>query len=207
LPALPLRNGSLNQLAYSLFLFIRDLAGGDLVAWIDAQLDTAAVAAPIKSAAAMGQALIGPLAHIHGVSHKVLNMTLASLLLGAGRGKPYWVETGASLIAIDTLVHNFLARTGILQRANGAHAYGPACYGPAGCAEVLRAISRAIDARAFNPAFPAHFPRFVQSAIWAYCAGQGLNVCNGNKIDDCRPCENTECRIYSHCDGLALKSV
>ena len=30
LPALALRNGNLNQLAYSLFLFIRDLIGGDL---------------------------------------------------------------------------------------------------------------------------------------------------------------------------------
>ena len=30
LPLYPLRNGRLNQTAYSLFLFIRDLAGGDL---------------------------------------------------------------------------------------------------------------------------------------------------------------------------------
>ena len=33
--------GRLNQTAYGLFLFIRDLAGGDLVAWIDRQLATA----------------------------------------------------------------------------------------------------------------------------------------------------------------------
>ena len=35
LPRHPLRNGRLNQTAYSLFLFIRDIADGDLVAWID----------------------------------------------------------------------------------------------------------------------------------------------------------------------------
>jgi hypothetical protein len=33
-----LRNGRLNQTAYSLFLFIRDIADGDLVGWIDRQL-------------------------------------------------------------------------------------------------------------------------------------------------------------------------
>ena len=30
-----LRNGHLNQMAYSLYLFIRDVADGDLVGWID----------------------------------------------------------------------------------------------------------------------------------------------------------------------------
>jgi hypothetical protein len=37
-PAYNLRNGRLNQTAYALYLFIRDIAGCDLVAWIDAQL-------------------------------------------------------------------------------------------------------------------------------------------------------------------------
>ena len=35
LPSHDLRNGHLNQAAYSLFLFIRDLADGDLIGWID----------------------------------------------------------------------------------------------------------------------------------------------------------------------------
>jgi hypothetical protein len=38
LPSHDLRNGHLNQAAYSLFLFIRDLADGDLIGWIDRQL-------------------------------------------------------------------------------------------------------------------------------------------------------------------------
>jgi hypothetical protein len=38
LPRHRLRNGRLNQTAYSLFLFIRDIAGGDIVRWIDRQL-------------------------------------------------------------------------------------------------------------------------------------------------------------------------
>jgi hypothetical protein len=51
LPSHDLRNGHLNQAAYSLFLFIRDLADGDLIGWIDAQLEAAngpAWPAPVK---------------------------------------------------------------------------------------------------------------------------------------------------------------
>jgi hypothetical protein len=39
LPTHPLRNGHLNQIAYSLYLFIRDVGEGDLVGWIDDRLD------------------------------------------------------------------------------------------------------------------------------------------------------------------------
>ena len=35
LPRQPLRNGHLNQMAYSLFLFMRDVADDDFVGWID----------------------------------------------------------------------------------------------------------------------------------------------------------------------------
>jgi hypothetical protein len=38
LPRHDLRNGRLNQTAYNLFLFMRDLADGDFVGWIDQQL-------------------------------------------------------------------------------------------------------------------------------------------------------------------------
>jgi hypothetical protein len=41
LPTHRLRNGRLNQLAYSLFLFVRDVADGDLVDWLDNQLAAA----------------------------------------------------------------------------------------------------------------------------------------------------------------------
>jgi hypothetical protein len=41
LPSHQLRNGRLNQMAYSLFLFIRDVADSDLVGWIDCQFRSA----------------------------------------------------------------------------------------------------------------------------------------------------------------------
>jgi hypothetical protein len=205
LPALPLRNGNLNQMAYSLFLFIRDVAGGDLVAWIDAQLEAAdSVFAPDRLEA-MRTALLEPLRCIYGVSDKVLSMALAELLLGAGQHRPRWQEVGTQMIAVDRLVHNFLHRTGILRRLEAEHLYGPACYAAQHCVGIVGRIAAEIDAREFNGRFPKIFPRFVQHAIWRYCAGFGLDVCNGNKIDDRKPCANSICRLYSSCDRLTLR--
>ena len=159
LPRHPLRNGRLNQTAYSLFLFIRDIAGGDIVGWIDQQL---ADHAGSDNLAAARAALVDPLRHVYGISDKVIAMALATLLMGAGPTRPGWFDVGASFVVVDTLVHNFLHRTGILDRLGASHPYGPACYRPGGCADVLIGIATAIDARRFNPTFPKTFPRFVQ---------------------------------------------
>jgi hypothetical protein len=132
-----------------------------------------------------------PLRHIYGVSDKVLMMTLSSLLLASS--KPLWSEVGASMIAVDTLVHNFLHRTGILHRLGATHPYGAACYRPNGCADIIRTVSTRIDARPFNRTFPQAFPRFVQLAIWRYCAQGNLNICNGKRIDDRHACQNRHC--------------
>ena len=161
-PTHDLRNGHLNQLAYCLYLFIRNIADGDLVGWIDQRLQ----AAGPDRLARMRDAIIAPLREIYGVSDKVLTMALSSILLGAPKRMGLWHEVGVTMIAIDTLVHNFLHRTGVLHRFGGAHGYGLACYRPGGCAEVIATVAARIDARAFNPAFPAVFPRFVQHAIW-----------------------------------------
>src|SRR5437016_14179136 len=44
LPTHNLRNGRLNQAAYSLFLFMRDVANGDFVGWVDRRLADADLA-------------------------------------------------------------------------------------------------------------------------------------------------------------------
>jgi hypothetical protein len=149
--------------------------------------------------------VLEPLGHIYGVSNKVLSMALGNLLLGADRRRPLWAEAGAAMIAIDTLVHNFLHRTGILARLDAAHPYGPACYAPGGCAEIIKRIAANIDARRFNPAFPATFPRFVQHAIWRFCAEYGLDECNGRQIDDRRRCDRDACPAFQLCDRVPLK--
>ena len=205
LPTHTLRNGRLNQSAYSLYLFIRDIANNDLVGWIEAQLVSAAVPADPDRVGRMRDALLESLRHVHGVSDKVLSMALSVLLLAAPRKMRQWAEVGAGMIAIDTLVHNFLVRTGILRRFNADHAYGPACYQRGGCADIIQSIAQVIDARQFNPQFPETFPRFVQHAIWRYCAENGLDVCNGNRIKDGRRCENVYCRVRTMCDRVALR--
>ena len=200
-----LRNGRLNQTAFSLFLFLRDIAKGDVVGWVDRQLEAASVPHGGDPLAAGQEALIGPLRHVYGVADKVLAMALSTLLMGVPDERPNWFKTGAAMLAIDTLVHNFLHRTGILQDCGAPHQYGVACYGSGGCAEVIRRISDRIDARGFNPAFPVDFPRFVQHAIWRFCAADGLNVCNGNKIDDDRGCQNAYCRLGPKCSRIPIK--
>jgi hypothetical protein len=176
-----------------------------LIGWIDAQLQAANSPPGTHRLPRMAAALIEPLREIYGISDKVLAMALSALLLGAPKKMVLWTEVGGSMIAIDTLVHNFLHRTGILARFNANHLYGAACYRRGGCAEIIQAVAERIDARQFNPQFPQTFPRFVQYAVWRYCAQDGLDVCNGNRIDDARRCENKDCRVRLMCDRLALR--
>ena len=129
---------------------------------------------------------------------------MAALLLGVGPRRRRWFEVGAGMIVVDTVVHNFLHRTGILRRFDADHAYGTACYGKGGCADLIRRIALQIDARAFNPTFLVVFPRFVQLAIWRFCAQSEFNVCNGNRINDHRACANRFCQLHALCDHIAL---
>ena len=205
-PRFRLRNGRLNQTAYSFFLFVRDVADGDVVGWIDNQLRTATATSTTSLLSARQEALIGPLRHVYGVSDKILGMTLSNLLIAAGAQRPMWFETGTAMLAIDSLVHAFLHRTGILLDCGSAHLYGPACYAAGGCADIIRTAAKQIDARRFNPKFPAEFPRFVQHAIWRFCAADGLNVCNGNQIDDRYSCRNAYCQVGHICARERLKT-
>jgi hypothetical protein len=45
----------------------------------------------------------------------------------------------------------------------------------------------------------------VQSAIWRYCAEDGLAICNGNRILDDARCGNTHCELFRRCDRIALR--
>jgi hypothetical protein len=66
-----------------------------------------------------------------------------------------------------------------------------------GCADIIDEVAQQIDARQFNRRFPQTFRRFVQLAIWKYCAQQDLDICNGNQIDDRKRCDNRGCSLYS----------
>jgi hypothetical protein len=199
LPRLDLRNGSLNQAAYSLSLFMRDVCNGDFVAWIDHQMENAGANGRHR-----GNCLIEPLRHVHGLSWKVLSMSLATLLLGADPKRPLWQSVGGNLIAIDTLVHNWLHRSGILRGQNAEHPYGPACYAEFSCSDIILRIACEIDGRAFSIKYPRVFPRFVQKAIWSFCAASELDQCNGNRINDNDRCRLNHCAIFDSCGRLKL---
>ncbi|MBV9828191.1 MAG: hypothetical protein JO001_21365 [Alphaproteobacteria bacterium] len=132
-------------------------------------------------------------------------MALAELLLSGDAKRPAWIEAGTVMIAIDTLVHNFLHRTGILRDLAAEHAYGSRCYAPNGCAPIIERIANKIDARRFNPAYPAVFPRFVQHAIWRFCAQTSFNRCNGNRIDDRAACEQLDCPVFTRRARVPMK--
>jgi hypothetical protein len=202
-PTHDLRNGRLNQLAYSLYLFIRDVADDDLVGWIDRQLARAEFRRDASATQAVNS-LVEPLRNVFGLSHKTLNMALSDVLMAAPRTKPAWLVAGVGMIAVDTLVHNFLHRTGLVRRLGRKHGYGARCYQDGGCANILRQLAKRIDAREFNPSYPTVFPRFVQHALWRFCAQQEFNICNGNKIDDHHRCGNSDRPIFARCDRQAL---
>lgn len=192
---IPARNGRLAQTAFSLALFLRDVCDDDLVGWIDARLATVSATGEPSEARELRAAVLTPLTGIFGVSNKVVSMAMADLLLVGDPERRRWILAGGSMIAIDTLVHNFLHRTGALAAHGRPHAYGPACYQPKGCAELLETFARSFDARTVNPAFPAVFPRFVQHAIWSFCAAGHWDICNGNRIDDTEGCRVTTCPV------------
>ena len=201
-----MRKGGLNVAAYSLFLLIRDVCRGDLVGWIDDRLASSdpGAAAPNR-AALMRTALLDPLTAVHGTGPKLWSMMLAEPLLVGDPGRERWVSTGTAMIAVDTLVHAYLHRTGVLRRLGVEHAYGPCCYGPGGCVDVIEGLARRTDARFINPAFPPTFPRLVQHALWQFCAGWGWNICNGIRVDDWHWRGQHFCPAYERCDRVALK--
>jgi hypothetical protein len=85
--------------------------------------------------------------------------------------------------------------------------YGAGCYRPGGCADIIQAVAERIDARQFNPLFPQPFPRFIQHAIWRYYSQSGLDVCNGNRINDARRCTKMDCRVRLMCDRVVLRKA
>lgn len=194
LPKLPLRNGGLNQTAYGLFLFMRDVCRGDFVHWIDERLSRTGQPNP--------ESIVGPLRNVPGVSDKVLSMTLSMMLLAGDPNRALWITAGAHMVAVDTLVHAWLSRTGILRRLDAEHVYGTNCYAPSGCADIIMLAANVIDATRFNPGFPSVFPRFVQHAIWRFCAQPGLGQCNGITVPDGTTCKDGTCELVGLCDRI-----
>lgn len=203
-PRLPLRKGDLNQLAFSLFLFIQDVGHGDLVKFIDTTLADARRIPDIGFEAAGRQALMKAFKPIFGIGPKLIAMSLSSILIAGGRHRPHWARVGRSIVVIDSLIHNFMHRTGMIEVLGKPHAFGPTCYVPGQCETILRSIAQRIDLKQIDVRLPSRHARLVQMAVWRFCGQGALAICNGINIDDRKPCELIDCPVGLHCSRLAL---
>jgi hypothetical protein len=198
LPTFDMKRGNLNQMAFSLFFFLRDVCRRDFYTFAKQHFGEGQPAAPTVNDLING--FIGKVISIANVGPKLAHMALAWLFLTAYPGWDYR-HVGERMIAVDSLVHNFLHRTGILDSYLLDHPYGPRCHSQTGCLGVIQDLANRIDCREFNPALPAHFPRFIQYHIWAYCAKNGENICNLNKCKAGKP--NPACVL--HQQGLCAE--
>ena len=202
-PTLPLRKGVLNEQAFSAFFFIRDRCGGDLVGILDEVIASAANAPDALTA--QRERLLTAFGEICGVSRKLVSMMLATLLMAADATRPDWVRVGGSMIAVDSLVHNFLHRTGVLAAYGGEHLYGLRCFGEGGCEETLRDLADKLRSRPATTGCGEALPRTVQHAVWRFCAADELSICNGNNIKDELACDLSWCPLWAKCSRLPLR--
>ena len=115
---------------------------------------------------------IGKVTTIANVGPKLAHMALAWLFLTRYPGWDYR-QVGLHMIAVDSLVHNFLHRTGILAGYQLDHAYGPRCHAQNGCLGVIQDLTSRIDCREFNPTLPAHFPGSFSTTFGLIAARAG----------------------------------
>lgn len=202
LPTHDLLKGVLNVKAYSFYLYIRDVCHGDMISRFDRIIqghlkDNGSWAADAK------EAVIKDFTRIFGVGDKLANMTL-SVFLAADPDNKTWVKVGQSMVAVDSLVHNFLHRSGILKFYDKNHPYGPRC--SKDCFWVLDTIIQQIDARVFNRNYPSYYPRFIQYSIWRFCTLEVHAICNGVNINDANSCDRKDiCPVYNLCAHIPLR--
>lgn len=151
LPAFDMKRGSLNHMAFSLYFFLRDVAGGDFYAYVREHFGEGQLAAGTINELLHG--FIGKVTTIANVGPKLAHMALSGLFLTRYPGWDYR-QVGLHMIAVDSLVHNFLHRTGILNSYQLSHVYGPRCHSQTGCMRVIQDLARRIDCREFNPTLP-----------------------------------------------------
>jgi hypothetical protein len=204
LPRQDMLKGVLNIKSFSLYFFVRDQCQGDLISHFDGIIQRH-LKFDGSGVTEAREALIEDFTQVFGIGDKLANMTLSYLLCADPENQP-WVRVGQAMVAVDSLVHNFLHRTGILKYYQADHRYGPLC--SKHCLGVLDIIISKIDASLFNPDYPKYFPRFVQFSIWRFCTLEALSICNGVNIDDSQTCDREDiCPVFKLCDHVPLKPI
>ena len=158
-PRHDLRNGRLNQTAYSLALFLRDVCGDDLVGWLDTRLLAADMPGSVNRPAVLRTAVLDPLSGIYGVSAK-------GLVDGAGRLTPCRRPRARAMAGCrgqhDRRRHagpQLDAPQWVPRRPRGPNTLtGRAATLPAGCASIIETASEHIDARRLLLRGAGHLP-------------------------------------------------
>ncbi len=206
LPTLDLRKGALNVGAFGLALFLRDVASDDLVGWLDNRLEDAdSVGDNPARARRLRDAVALPFAQVAGIGPKLANMILADLLIGSDPGRERWINAGGAMIAVDSLVHALLARTGIIDARGLRHAMGPPCYRAGGCADTLAQLAADLSAERARVGAPAVLPRQLQHAVWLLASEGGYALCNSRQINDATGCRQRWCPAHQQCACLPLR--
>ena len=142
LPKFDMKRGSLNHMAFSLYFFLRDVAGGDFYAYVREHFGQEELSD--KAINELLHGFVGKVTAIANVGPKLAHMALSALFLTRYPGWDY-CHVGLHMIAVDSLVHNFLHRTGILDNYQLQHAYGPRCHSQTGCTECVEVLASSCD--------------------------------------------------------------
>ncbi len=197
-PTIPARKGQLARLAVALSYWAAALPDQCLVAWARSKLKRGD---PRSGAAAM----VEDLKSLPGVSDKVASMIASDIAIGLSARRPALFASGASVVVVDSLVHNLLLRSGAILAEGKPHTFGSACYATDGCRDLIVRFSETIDARRYNSAWPQTAPRMLQHALWRFCAGNEFNVCNGNQIHAGTKCKTSICPARRRCARLIIE--
>ncbi len=198
-PTIPARKGQLARLALALNYWASDLPVQSLGAWARSKLKRG-------DHRAGGAAMVEDLKRLPGVSDKVASMIASDVAIGLSTGIDALLRAGASVIVVDRLVHNLLIRTGATRVAGRPHAFGPRCYAEGGCRDLIELFAAGIDARQFNRRWPTFAPRMLQHAIWRFCAGSELSICNGNNIRAQDRCRVIVCPAFEQCERARISA-
>lgn len=196
-PTIPARKGQLSRLAVALSYWAAQLPNQSLGAWVRSKLKRG-------DHRAGGAAMVEDLKRLPGVSDKVASMIASDVAIGLSAGSDALLRAGASVIVVDRLVHNLLIRTGAVRIAGRSHAFGLGCYAEGGCRDLIVLFARGIDARQFNRRWPTFAPRMLQHAIWRLCAGDEMNICNGNNTRADAACGIRSCPAFDACARVGI---
>lgn len=199
LPQYDMKNGKLNQMVFSTYLFLKDRCQGDFPGFIKEIFGTPQQVEKLEEEElnARVKTLENEMCRIFNVGPKLINMTMSSLFY-AKTGKWNYRRVFPQMAAVDSLVHEFLHRTGTLKLFGREHKYGEkVCHSPEGCVGVINDIARQIDCRRYNKDYPEYYPRMVQVCIWKFCTEScNQKNCKYEELDE-------GCEFFDWCEHLS----